>query len=116
MNFSAVFAEAVRIRKNVLKLPKHRQLTKNQELLLADVEASSITPDKVTIFGLRPPELLFVSSLKSYFSWFVRLKNNLSKGKSSHEILLSRASCNNFWVDCLGYVIKITPTRYLRFS
>ena len=115
MNFSAVFAEAVRIRKNVLKLPKHRQVTKNRELLLADVEASSITPDKVTIFGLRPPELLFVSSLKSYFSWFVRLKNKVSKGKSSHEILLSRASCNDFWVDCLGYVIKIRPPAIFDF-
>ena len=115
MNFSAVFAEAVRIRKNFLKLPKHRQLTKNQELLLADVEASSITPDKVTIFGLRPPELLFVSSLKSYFSWFVRFKYNISKGKSSHDILLSRASCNDFWVDCLGYVIKIRPPAIFDF-
>ena len=115
MNFSAVFAEAVRIRKKVLKLPKYRQSTKNQELLLADVEASSITPDKVTIFGLRPPELLFVSSLKSYFSWFVRFKMNSSKGKSSHEFLLSRASCNDFWVDCLGYVIKIRPPAIFDF-
>ena len=115
MNFSTVFAEAVQIRKYILKLPKNRQLTKNQELLLADVEKSSITPDKVTIFGLRPPELLFVSSLKSYFCWFVTFKNNISKGKSSHEILLSRASCNDFWVDCLGYVIKIRPPAIFDF-
>ena len=51
MTFSAVFAEAVQFRKNVLMLPQYGQLTKSQQSLLADFEASSITPDRVTMLA-----------------------------------------------------------------
>ena len=75
LKFSTTFNEAVRVRSEVLQLPKNRQFTESQILLLANVETSFVTPGRVTLFGLRPPELMFISNLSVYYSWFVRWKS-----------------------------------------
>ena len=108
-NFGATFAEGVRVRNEVLRFPKHRQFTKNQVLLLEDVESSCISPDKITVFGLRPPELLFVSKLKDYYSWFVRWKPKSTNSMSNHEKFLKKSVHKSCWVDAIGYVVKLRP-------
>ena len=108
-SFSCTFNEAKRVRKDLLQLPSYRLMTRHQELLLEDAEQSSINPDKVTVFGLRPPELLFIDKMKEYFSWFVRSKTSRTKSVSSHESLLSKNLGKSHWVDCLGYVVKLRP-------
>ncbi|KAF4744372.1 hypothetical protein FOZ62_013971, partial [Perkinsus olseni] len=50
-----------------LALPAVRQFSQYQELTIQDCISSTITPDKISIFGLRPPELLFVDTLVDYF-------------------------------------------------
>ena len=109
-NFSATFTDGVRVRKELLELPKLRQFTKSQTLLLADVENSFISPDKVTVFGLRPPELLFVSQLKDYYSWFVRCKPRRTNCLSNHEKFLKKSLRKSCWVDALGYLVKLRPS------
>ena len=109
VKLGATFMEGIRVRKHVLQLPKHRQFTRTQIFLLADVETSSISPDKVTVFGLRPPELLFVSKLKNYYSWFVRCKPQTKKSISNHEVFLKRNLRRSCWVDALGYLVKLRP-------
>ena len=85
---TAYKAEAVRIRRDVLKLSNFRQFTKYQEILILDTEyRSRLTADKVTLFGLRPPELRFVTSLEYYFQWFVF---NERKADSQEKPLRSR--------------------------
>ena len=109
LKFSTTFDEAVRVRRQVLQLPKYRQFTESQVLLLADVETSFVTPDKVTLFGLRPPELNFISTLSVYYSWFVRCKSQIERVKSNHELFVKKNIRKTFWVDATGYVIKLRP-------
>ena len=87
LKFSTTFNEAVRVRSELLQLPKNRQFTESQILLLADVETSFFTADKVTLLGLRPPELMFISNLSVYYGWFVRWKSQVEKVTSNHEVM-----------------------------
>ena len=59
VNLGSTFTEDVRVHREVLQLPKHRQFTKTKSLLLADVQKKFKSPDEVTAFGLRPPEFSF---------------------------------------------------------
>ena len=115
LSFSCTFNEAERVRRHLLQLPSYRLMTKNQLLLLEDVEQSLIYPDKVTVFGLRPPELLVVQKMKDYFSWFVRSKCKTKNSLSSHESLLNKNLEKSSWVDCLGYVVKLRPCAIQEF-
>ena len=96
-----------------MQFPSCRLLTRNQVLLFEDVEQSSISPDKVTVFGLRPPELLFVEKLKDYFSWFVSSKYAKKKSVTSHESLLNVNLTKNYWVD--RPVVKLRPRAVAEF-
>ena len=55
----------------MLELEEARLHTANQLLILDDLKLSKISVDKVTQFGLRPPELLFVDRLGEYYRWFL---------------------------------------------
>ena len=55
-----------------LNLPQDRIFTSNQKFIIYDAFTSSYCMDKVTIFSLRPPELLCVYTMESYFNFFVR--------------------------------------------
>ena len=58
--------------------PDWRCHTANQNLLLDDVKLSKITIDKVTQFGLRPPEFLkLFSKLGDYYRWFVIISDKV---------------------------------------
>lgn len=47
-----------------------RQFSSTQQALILEVQNSDYSIDKITTFGLRPPELLFVAYVVSYLSWF----------------------------------------------
>ena len=106
-SFGVSFDEGCRVRNNELHLPAFRQFTGNQQLLLRDVQKSDLSADKVTLFGLRPPELLFVNELKLYFQWFFRKKSPKKKTISVHSQFLKRNISQSAWVDGLGYLVLL---------
>ena len=74
-----------------------------------DELTSKIQTDKVTIFGLRPPELRFVRHLPKYFRWFEisPVKKNL-KGQiefCKENIVSNYTLCA--WVDALTNHVKV---------
>ena len=84
--------------------PPHRCFTDNQKLLIIDAEKSSLSPDKITVFGVRPPELTFVLKVEKYFTWFCRFRKPL---KVTPESLLKKNVTKSCWVDGLGYCIYL---------
>ena len=84
--------------------PPHRCFTVNQKLLIIDAEKSSLSPDKITVFGVRPPELTFVLKVENYFTWFCRFRK---PSKLTPESLLKRNVTKSYWVDGLGYCIYL---------
>ena len=105
--FGVSFDEGNRVRKFELQLPVFRHFTANQLVLVQDVQTSDLSADKVTLFGLRPPELLFVDELKLYFQWFVRKKVPKKKTVSVHSQFLKQNFAQSAWVDGLGYLVLL---------
>ena len=102
-------------RKNILKLPFHRLLTESQRLVEADVKTSDFSADKISIFSLRPPELLCVRTVKNYFSWFVREKVAAKDVKVVYSKFLKQNCLNSHWVDSLGFLVKLRPSAVTDF-
>ena len=92
--------------RKALQLPPHRQFTRFQEISIVDAEKSPFSNDKITVFSVRPPELLFIRFVEHYFTWFTRRR--LRRNESS-ETLLSLDTIQSQWIDGLGYKIKINP-------
>ena len=71
--------------------------------------------DRVTAFGLRPPELRFMTRLSKYWTFFVRTPTpGYAKVSQSYEgqkdllsTLLDLEYSNCIWIDGLGYRIMI---------
>ena len=61
------------------QVPKKWKFTADQVTTIEDEVASGLTQDKISIFSIRPPQLLFVYEAEKYFRWFVRgnVKMNL---------------------------------------
>ena len=73
-----------------------------------------VTIDKVTIFAIRPPELLFIDKMEWYFKYFERCKEDLlpngltPKEKSIEaENLLHRSLDMCEWIDGMGHRIEM---------
>ena len=112
-------SEADRIRRQ-LHLPHYRQFTTNQLALLEDISKSSLTPDKISIFGVRPPELRYVDSPIRYFKWFCREAPRQKLHNSSvHEQLLRADAWLSPLIDGLGKIVKLRSdalTSFMDFS
>ena len=102
-NQAGLYARQNAIRRN-LSLPSHRQFTNNQIFLIIDTQRSTLTPDKVTIFGVRPPELRFVRSVEQYFTWFLRFK---PKKQQAPESCIKARVEESLWTDGLGYIVLL---------
>ena len=77
---SYLITEIDSFRRNILKLCNWRQYKYHQTLILDDLKVSNVYIDKVTQFGLRPPEFLKIfDTLGNYYLWF-----NISKAKLVH--------------------------------
>ena len=92
------------------QLPPFRRHSRSQKLVLRDQLHCPVTLDRVTLFGCRPPELMYVvRNPLLYWRWFVRskakagtspadLKYLLAPGKPLHESHL---------VDGLNYCVYV---------
>jgi GIY-YIG catalytic domain. len=107
----AGFAQIQRIssietRQTILQLPRERQFTWSQELLIRDQYCSPVTIDNITAHGIRPPELYqfdYPQHYVQYFYWkhpSVREKT-LSSGRrvSVTEQLVSQDIVSSAWID-----------------
>ena len=82
-------------------LPANRRFSANQRLLLQPSCTRSASYDKITLFGLRPVELVeLFSRVKEYYQWF-RVTDKIMKGKDiSSGLKLDVKQCH--WIDGLG--------------
>jgi len=85
-----------------LDFPSQRLLTTNQQLTYRSVKVGASSYCKVSIFSLRPPEILqLFCSLGSYFRWFVIDKKCQTLEVIKEDLLsLDVDMCD--WVDALG--------------
>lgn len=85
---------------NILQLHNWRQHTYHQTLMLDDLKLSSLSIDKVTQFGLRPPEFLkLFDALGNYCRWFHVSKAKISASQLPQKICTSLEEC--CWIDGL---------------
>ena len=81
------------------KLPLWRQVGSMESLVLRDQCLAIHTVDAVTLFGIGPPELRFVRTLRKYFRWFYRAPDR--KKITFKKVLdLQRAGANPILTQC----------------
>ena len=97
----------VLIRRTTFAREPHRQHTASQIMILKDQLKSRVSLDRVTIFGIRPPELLFIDKLEWYFKFFKR--SDFSIAKDVLESQFSAVFNNSAWIDGLGHQVFIRP-------
>ena len=103
------------IREHHLRLPRHRLFTRSQKIVLESVNNTPFSTDKVTVFSLRPPELLFVNKLRPYFRWFKREKLSGKRENISVRFLKNDVR-ESTWVDGENYAIRLRPSAVSEFS
>ena len=84
-------------------LPEWRRFSANQKLIVQNIPIA-YSLDKVSEFSARPPELVFVSSLKTYFTVFHVKKSVCNKGDFMTKINSKKVI---HWVDGFGRVILL---------
>jgi hypothetical protein len=98
--------------------PTGRQFDNFQCISYLDSVFQSSSLDRVTVFGLRPPEFRFVTRLTKNWTFFVRVPiPGYSKASKSYQdqvnllsTLLNLQYSNCMWIDGLGYQVKIRQT------
>ena len=110
------FGEISRVRESILHFPIYRRFTENQKISYLDVERSSISPDKITIFGLRLPELVFVDSPTKDFRFFFYRQRPKRHLISSHEKILKNNQQDSPWVDALGCIVYLNSSYITQFK
>ena len=103
------------IRQHHLNFPSHRLFTRGQKIVLESVNKTPFSTDKVTVFSLRPPELLFVNTLKLYYRWFKREKL-AGKRETVNVRFLKSDVRESTWVDGESYAIRLRPCAVTEFS
>ena len=67
---ASTLTDSCSLRKGIL--PTERHFTRNQQLLLQPASTMSTSYDKISLFGLRPVELLeLFPRVQHYYEWFV---------------------------------------------
>ena len=103
------FVEAMRVRNAMWQLPLWQQFTESEQLILVDNLYSIVLVDKMTVFGMRPPELRFVDNQRLDYRWFHRSKP-VAHGLMAvdlHEAALSLDYGECSWVDGLNATITL---------
>ena len=103
--------KCIHLRENE-QLEPHRLFKDNQKTIMQDAFTSSYSLDKVTIFSLRPPELLCVTTMKAYFTLFVREEK--IKKLSQMKILLHKQP--PVWIDGTNCVVRIRQSAMNQIS
>ena len=83
---------------------EYRKHTASQISMLRDQMLSKVTLDRVFLFSVRPPELLFVDKMEWYFKLFRRTRERVDG--SLNEVLKSQLE-NSPLVDGLGYQLEL---------
>ena len=103
----AVTGQTARKRKN---FPSNRLFTNQQITVIQDELRAPLQTDKITIFSMRPPELLFVDNCIDYLQWFERTSVCPLFNPKDALLYLKDALHNNeeesTWLD--GFNNKIT--------
>ena len=97
----------VGVRNKLFKKQRHRLHTPSQIVLLEDQMKCKLSLDRVTIFGLRPPELLIINKLEWYFRFFVRSSEVIEKDELREALSINETK--SIWVDGLGRQVTLRP-------
>lgn len=80
---------------------KDRQFTDHQKLLLQGAELKYVQQDKVSVFGIRPVELLqLIRRVKHYFEWFHVYDKVMSCDVIRESLNTNVLKC--MWIDGMG--------------
>lgn len=108
------------IARQALQFPRERQFSDSQRLTILDSMTSNITPDKISIFSSRPPELMFLQTLKDYFECVVRSavpKSRIPRddqGLGVQQALLRADVPDCPWIDGFDKEVKLLPAQLSR--
>ena len=87
-------------------MTSERMMTMNQNIIYGQNRTSSGRYDEVTLFGLRPVELLeLVPLLGLYYRWFEVGKVPLSPGQIEDAMSVNISQCA--WIDALGRQVRV---------
>ena len=104
--FSNASLSVFNFRQFVHDLPAWRKLTRNQEILVSDTRESNETLDNMSVFSLRPPELLCIKSVKQYCQWFNQVPNEHT---ASQFVGMYNVGFNAPFLNCQGCLVKVHP-------
>lgn len=101
---ASAVTDACSLRRNVL--PSERQFTTCQRLLLQPSTSTSASYDKITLFGLRPVEILkLFPRVRDYYEWFVVEDKVMKKNDISAGLSADVTEC--LWIDGLGRRVRL---------
>ena len=81
-------------------LPRWRQNTPNQMRIYDDLKQSQVSVDKISIFSLRPPELLdIIDTTREYFRWIYIKKRKIGGDEMKRK--LKNTIYRSSWINCL---------------
>ena len=103
------------IREHHLRFPNHRLFTRGQKIVLDSINKTPFSTDKITVFSIRPTELLFVNKLKFFYRWFVREKLP-GKKETICVTFLKNDVRDSTWVDGENKAIRLRPSAVDEFS
>lgn len=93
------------IRKNEMNVSESRKIKANQMLLYRGTAVKAGSYDKVTLFGLRPPELMqLFRKVGGYYRWFVFEKESSLKAIREQ---VTNTVCDCPWYDSLGRRVRL---------
>ena len=99
---------AYKVRNQILRLPEWRRISRSQELLLKDLLFCPISVDKITVFGVRPPELEFVGHVGKYYRWFEReCAVAPQDAELLHITMVNYEVMKTGWVDGLNCRVRV---------
>ena len=92
---------SVRIRNSY---PTHRRFTDSQTLLIESTTKCKISINRISLFGIRPPELFHIfKKIGNFFRWFHMGK----KCDATKHDFLSIYEYNSYWINGVGRIYKI---------
>lgn len=95
--------ERIRINKS---LRNEQMMTENQLYTYKKHGGKSVSYDKISIFSLRPPELLYIfQNPVDYFRYCSIDQKSMNYNKINDLLDDDIRSCS--WIDCLGRLVKI---------
>ena len=89
-----------------LGLEEFRQHSETELVLLEDLKQSKVSIDRISEFGIRPPELrLTFNSVGNYFRWFKVTKRKMKRDEMMERINISLHE--SLWVDGMQRCVRV---------